>query len=104
MEKLRPFFLVLKGVGATGWTKDCQSTFEEKKHYFTRPPILSSPQPNEQLYMYLIVSNWAVNVVMFCYISDKEQRHVYYINKAMVDVETRYLKMEQTALALRNTA
>ena len=54
--------------------------------------------------MYLTVSNWAVNAVLFCYISDKEQRHVYYINKAMVDVETRYSKMEQTTLALRNTA
>ena len=54
--------------------------------------------------MYLTISNWVVNVVLFRYISDKEQRHVYYINKVMVDVETRYSKMEQTTLALRSTA
>ena len=41
---------------------------------------------------------------MFRYISDKEQRLVYYISKAMIDAETRYSKMEQTALTLRNAA
>ena len=56
-DKLRPFFLVLRGTGVTGWTKDCQSSFEEIKHYLTQPPILSNPQPDEQLYMYLAISN-----------------------------------------------
>ena len=56
-NKLRSFFLVLKGANATGWTEDCQSVIEEIKHYLTQPPILSSPQLSEQLYMYLVVSN-----------------------------------------------
>ncbi|KAL6335872.1 hypothetical protein AAG906_003497 [Vitis piasezkii] len=77
--------------------------FEGIKHYLTQPPILSSPQPNEQLYMYLAVSDWAVSAVLFRCILDKEQRSIYYINKAMADVEIRYLKMEQMALALRST-
>ncbi|XP_034695622.1 uncharacterized protein LOC117921772 [Vitis riparia] len=104
IDKLRPFFLMLKGVGTLGWTEDCQSAFEVIKHYLTQPPILSSPQPDKQLYMYLTVFTWAVSVVLFRCISDKEQRLVYYINKAMVDAETRYSKMEQTTLALRSAA
>lgn len=51
--------------------------------------------------MYLVVSNCTVSAVLFNCISEKEQRPIYYISKAMVDTETRYLKMEQTALALR---
>ncbi|KAL6343022.1 hypothetical protein AAG906_017042 [Vitis piasezkii] len=47
-------------------------------------------------------SNWAINAVLFRCISNKEQRLVYYISKAMADAETRYSKMEQTTLALRN--
>ena len=39
---------------------------------------------------------------MFCYVNDKEQRLIYYVSKAMVDIETWYSKMEQTALALRS--
>lgn len=101
-DKLRPFFLVLKGANATKWTKDCRFTFEEIKCYITQPPILSSPQPGEQLYMYLAISNCAISIVLFRHISDKEQRHVYYISKAMVDAETRYSKMEHIALGLRS--
>lgn len=35
---------------------------------------------------------------------NKYQRLVYYVSKALVDTETRYSKMEQTTLALRNAA
>ncbi|KAL6323501.1 hypothetical protein AAG906_039076 [Vitis piasezkii] len=78
--------------------------FEDIKSYLTQPPILSSPQPGEQLYMYLAVSNCVVSVVLFRYIKDNEQRPFYYVSKAMVDAETRYSRMEQTALALRSVA
>ena len=103
-DKLRLFFLVLKGANATGWTEDCQSAFEGIKHYLTQPHILSSPQLNEQLYMYLAVSDWAVSAVLFHCTLDKKQRLVYYINKVMVDVEIKYSKIEQMVLALRSTA
>lgn len=54
--------------------------------------------------MYLAVFDYAVNVVLFRCINDKEQRLVYYISKIMVDAKTRYSKMEQTVLALRSVA
>ena len=54
--------------------------------------------------MYLAVSDYAVSVVLFRHIKNKEQRHVYYISKAMVDAETWYSKMEQTTLALKSAA
>ena len=34
----------------------------------------------------------------------KEQKHIYYISRALADVETRYSKVELTALALRSAA
>ncbi|RVW15084.1 hypothetical protein CK203_084847 [Vitis vinifera] len=43
IDKLRPFFLVLRKASAIGWTDNCQNAFEEIKHYITQPPILSSP-------------------------------------------------------------
>ena len=54
--------------------------------------------------MYLAVSNWAINAILFRCVSDKEQRLVYYISKAIVDTETKYSKMKQTTLALRKVA
>ena len=76
-DKLKPFFLTLKWASATGWTSDCETVFEKIKRYPTQPPILSSPQPGEQLYMYLAVFDCAVSVVLFRYVNDKEQRSVY---------------------------
>ncbi|KAL6351341.1 hypothetical protein AAG906_035133 [Vitis piasezkii] len=76
-NKLRPFFMVLRKTDAIGWTDNCQSAFEEIKHYLTQPPILSQPLA-------------------------REQRPVYYISRAMVDAETRYSRLEQITLALRN--
>ena len=73
----------------TGWTDDCKQAFEEIKHYLTQPPIMSSPKPNEQLYMYLTMFDYTVSVVLFRHMKGKEQRPVYYVSKAMVDAETR---------------
>ncbi|KAL6319946.1 hypothetical protein AAG906_037022 [Vitis piasezkii] len=87
-NKLRPFFLTLKRANVIGWMDDYEQAFEEIKHYLTQPPILSSPQPGEQLYMYLAVSNCAVSVVLFRHMKGKEQRPVYYVSKAMVDAKT----------------
>ncbi|RVW12556.1 hypothetical protein CK203_008915 [Vitis vinifera] len=52
--------------------------------------------------MYLAVSEWAISAVLFRCPSPKEQKPVYYVSRALADVETRYSKMELTALALRN--
>ncbi|RVX23028.1 Retrovirus-related Pol polyprotein from transposon 297 [Vitis vinifera] len=63
-----------------------------------------SPQPGERLYLYLAVIDWAVSVVLLRSLSPREQRPVYFISKALADTETRYSRMEQTALALRTAA
>ncbi|RVW64169.1 Retrovirus-related Pol polyprotein from transposon 17.6 [Vitis vinifera] len=103
-DELRPFFLVLRKVDTIGWTDSCQSAFEKIKHYLTQPPILSSPLPGEKLYMYLVVSDWAISAVLFYYPTHREQKPIYYVSRALVDAETRYSKIEQTALALRSAA
>ena len=69
-----------------------------------QPPILSSPIPEEKLYMYLAVSEWAISAVLFRCPSPKEQKPIYYVSRALADVETRYSKMELTALVLRSIA
>ena len=76
--------------------------FEKIKHCLMQPPILSSPLPREKLYMYLAVSEWGISVVLFHCPSPKEQKPIYYVSRALTNVETRYSKMELTALTLRS--
>nr|CAN64615.1 hypothetical protein VITISV_036196 [Vitis vinifera] len=47
---------------------------------------------------------WAISAVLFHCPSTKEQKPIYYVSRALADVETRYSKMELTALALRSAA
>ncbi|RVW50249.1 Gypsy retrotransposon integrase-like protein 1 [Vitis vinifera] len=54
--------------------------------------------------MYLAVSEWAISAVLFRCPSPKEQKPIYYVSRALADVETRYSKMELTVLALRSAA
>ncbi|RVW65915.1 Retrovirus-related Pol polyprotein from transposon 17.6 [Vitis vinifera] len=103
-DELRPFFLAIRKAGTQGWTDNCQNALERIKHCLMHPPILSSPMPKEKLYMYLAVSEWAISAVLFRCPSPKEQKPVYYVSRALADVETRYSKMELTALALRSAA
>lgn len=73
--------------------------FKDLKSYLASPRILSQPEPEEDLYMYLAVSDHAVNLVL---IRQQEgvQRPAYYLSKTLVDVETQYLPLEKMALAL----
>ena len=48
------------------------------------PPILSSPEPEEDLYMYLAISNHTVSVVLLR-VRDGVQWPMYYINKTLVE-------------------
>nr|CAN76815.1 hypothetical protein VITISV_044116 [Vitis vinifera] len=103
-DELRPFFLAIRKAGTHRWTDNCQNALERIKRCLMHPPILSSPIPKEKLYMYLAVSEWAISAVLFRCPSPKEQKPVYYVSRALADVETRYSKMELTALALRSAA
>ena len=78
--------------------------FEVVKRYLTKPPILSNPKSGKQLYMYLVVFDCAISVILFRHIQDKEQRLVYYVSKAMVDAKTRYSRIKKITLALKTTA
>ena len=63
-------------------------SFAELKQYLSSPPILSSPLPEEELFMYLAVSYVAVSAVMFCE-KNKKQMPVFYVSRMLLDAEIR---------------
>ena len=65
IDKLRPFFLTLRGASTFDWTDKCEQAFGVVKHYLTKPPILSNPKFDKELYMYLVISYYVVSVVLF---------------------------------------
>ena len=60
--------------------------------------MLTTPEPGEDLFMYLSVSEHVVSTML---LKDQEvQQPVYYISKTLVDAEMRYLPLEKLVLAL----
>ena len=60
--------------------------------------MLSALKPGEDLFMYLLVSEHAVNVVSLR--DQGVQQPIYYVSKTLVDAEIRYLPLEKLVLAL----
>ena len=60
--------------------------------------MLTAPESGEDLFMYLSVSEHAMSAVLLR--DQGVQQPVYYINKTLADVETRYLPLEKLVLAL----
>ena len=74
-NKCLPFFKVLKK--AFEWTDECQKAFQDLKTYLTTAPLLSPSIPGEELYLYLVVSPYAVSSSLIRE-EGKIQKPVYY--------------------------
>ena len=100
-DKCLPFFRVLKIFFE--WTDECQKAFEDLKKYLSSPPLLSPSMPGEELYLYIAVSQAAVNAALVRE-EGGSQRPIYFISKAFRGAEERYPRMEKLAFALITAA
>ena len=46
------------------WNEDCKRAFQGLKEYLTRAPMLTALESGEDLYMYLLVFEHAVNAIL----------------------------------------
>ena len=63
-DSCKPFFQLLKNLKGFQWTEECEEAFWDLKCYLMSPPILTCPEPKEDLYMYLVVSDHVVSTVL----------------------------------------
>ena len=78
--------------------KNADVAFQDLKDYLMQAPMLTVLELGEDLFMYLSVSEHAMNTVL---LRDRGvQQPVYYISMTLVDAETRYLPLEKLVLAL----
>ncbi|KAK0572810.1 hypothetical protein LWI29_037640 [Acer saccharum] len=98
-ERYLPFFNTLRKNKAFEWNVDCERALQDLKTYLKSPPLLSKPKNKETLFVYLAVSDTAVSAVLVRE-EENNQHPVYYVSKTLLDVETRYSRLEKLALAL----
>ena len=63
-DRCRPFFLLINRLKNFEWTGECAEAFQQLKNYLAQPPIMSSPEPDEVLFAYIVVASYAVSLVL----------------------------------------
>ena len=98
-DRCRPFFLLINKWKGFEWTEEYATAFQQLKDYLARPPIISSPEPNEVLFTYIAVAPYAVSLVLIR-VDGGIQRPVYYMSKSLHEAEVHYLPLEKAILTV----
>ncbi|GKV26048.1 hypothetical protein SLEP1_g35410 [Rubroshorea leprosula] len=111
-DKCLPFFKIMRLAAQKDesgkqkkftWNSECQDAFDELKSYLSSPPLLTKAEDGEILYLYLDISNEAINSVL-AREEGKQQKPVYYISSVLHGAEVRYSIVEKAALAVVTSA
>ncbi|CAJ2646545.1 unnamed protein product [Trifolium pratense] len=94
-----PFFKLLKKEAVFEWTEECEQALQHLKKALSEPPVLSRPNDEEVLYLYLSVASEAVSAALIRE-TNEGQKPVYFTSKALQGPELRYQQIEKIALAL----
>ena len=63
-DRCRPFYQLLKKWKGFQWDEECDAAFRDLKDYLMKAPMLTTLEPGEDLFMYLLVSEHAMNAVL----------------------------------------
>ena len=94
-EKGLPFFKLLKASERFSWSEEADIAFEQLKLFLTKPPIMTVPQPDETLLIYIAATSQVVNTAIVVEHEEvrhtyKVQRPVYFISEVLNEPKTRY--------------
>jgi hypothetical protein len=108
-EKALPFFKLLKKTGKFEWTEEAKEAFESLKMYLTSSPILTPPEKNEDMMLYISATSTVVSASIEMEREEeghvyKVQRPVYYISEVLTDLKIRYPHVQKLLYALLITS
>ena len=63
-DRCKPFFLLINKWKGFEWTEECVVAFQQLKDYLAWLPIMSSLEPDEVLFAYIVVAPYAVSLVL----------------------------------------
>ncbi|CAA0836871.1 Unknown protein, partial [Striga hermonthica] len=102
-EKSFPFFKLLKKKSTFSWSHEAQMAFEKLKEFLGELPLLTKPEPGDELVLYISVGSVSLSSVLLRE-EGGVQRPIYYTSRVLQGAETRYSEIEKAALTLVITA
>jgi hypothetical protein len=108
-EKGLPFFKLLKKTDEFKWTEEAKEAFKSLKMYLTSSPILTPPNKNEDMMLYISATSIVVSAAIVVEREEeghvyKVQRPVYYISKVLTDSKIWYPHVQKLLYALLITS
>ncbi|OMO95998.1 reverse transcriptase [Corchorus capsularis] len=82
------------------WTKEHQDAFEAIKNYLAKPPVLVPPWKDKPLYLYVSATTSSIGCLLAQEVERGKEHAVYYLSRALTNVETRYSSIEKLCLSL----
>jgi hypothetical protein len=108
-KKGLPFFKLLKAQEKFVWSEDADKAFTELKRFLASPPIMTAPQKDETLLIYIAVTNQVVSTTIVIEWEDAEhaykvQRLVYFISKVLNESKTHCPQVQKLLYAILITS
>ncbi|CAA0816695.1 Uncharacterized mitochondrial protein AtMg00860, partial [Striga hermonthica] len=101
-ERSFPFFKLLKKK-AFQWNDEAQMAFEKLKEFLSELPLLTKPEPGDELVLYISVGIFSLSSVLLREVEGAQQP-IYYTSRVLQGAEARYSEVEKAALTLVVTA
>ncbi|CAA0825649.1 Uncharacterized mitochondrial protein AtMg00860, partial [Striga hermonthica] len=101
-ERSFPFFKLLKKK-AFQWNDEAQMAFEKLKEFLSELPLLTKPEPGDELVLYISVGIFSLSSVLLRE-AEGAQQSIYYTSRVLQGAEARYSEVEKAALTLVITA
>ena len=103
IEKVKPFYKLLKKIEPFSWEETCEQAFLAFKKTIATPPVLSRPRLGAPLLLYLSVVDEAVSSTLVQE-EGKHQLPIYFTSRMLHDAEKCYQMIKKVALTLISSA
>ncbi|KAA3473760.1 RNA-directed DNA polymerase (Reverse transcriptase), Ribonuclease H-like protein [Gossypium australe] len=100
-EKCDPIFRLLKKHNQSVWDDECQKAFDKVKQYLSNAPVLSPPNPDRPLILYLSLFDNSTGCMLGQHDeSGRKAKAIYYLSKKFTECEMRYSLIEKLCCVL----
>jgi hypothetical protein len=108
-EKGLPFFKLLKASEKFVWSGEADAAFMQLKKFLTSPPVLTAPQKDDVLLLYIAATDRVVSTIIVVEHEEpshvyKVQRPIYFISEMLNESKARYPQVQKLIYAILITS